>query len=50
MSRLIEYIDVLKLDNFLQTLTFEERLQLNQYPSKSNGRSASKSGKTTTLD
>ena len=31
MSRLIEYIDVLKLDNFLQTLTFEERLQLNQY-------------------
>lgn len=31
MSRLIEYIDVLKLDNFLQTLTFSERLQISQY-------------------
>lgn len=31
MSRLIEYIEVLMLDNFLQTLTFEERLQVSQY-------------------
>ncbi|GIM49441.1 hypothetical protein [Capnocytophaga stomatis] len=31
MSRLIEYIDVLKLDNFLQMLTFSERLQVSQY-------------------
>lgn len=28
---MLAYIDVLKLDNFLQTLTFEERLQVNQH-------------------
>ncbi len=28
---MLAYIDVLKLDNFLQTLTFEERLQVCQY-------------------
>lgn len=28
---MLAYIDVLKLDNFLQTLTFSERLQINQY-------------------
>lgn len=31
MARLIDYIEVLKLDNFLQVLTFEERLQTSQY-------------------
>lgn len=31
MARLIDYIEVLKLDNFLQCLTFEERLQTSQY-------------------
>lgn len=31
MNRFTHYIDVLKLDTFLQTLTFEERLQLSQY-------------------
>ncbi|MFJ1424957.1 hypothetical protein ACILD6_00175 [Capnocytophaga canimorsus] len=31
MSRLIDYIEVLKLDNFIRELTFEERLQVSQY-------------------
>ncbi|MFJ1330235.1 hypothetical protein [Capnocytophaga canimorsus] len=31
MSRLIDYIEVLMLDNFIRELTFEERLQVSQY-------------------
>lgn len=30
-SRLYEYVDVLKLNHFLQTLTFAEKIQLTKY-------------------
>lgn len=31
MNRLFQYIDVLKLDNLLQTLTEQERLEINLF-------------------
>lgn len=31
MDRIEQYIEVLRLDNFLQVLTWQERLQVNQY-------------------